>query len=108
MHTGCLRGTALSFWLCVAVAVGADAGSEDRLRDAWVELGFLNFSEAAGAFTAIRDSCPPGSEDWRRATLGLALCQHHTSPFARRRIRDAVRLYEEILENAPEESRVKP
>lgn len=60
--------------------------------------GSYNFDLAAEQFAAVRAVSEPGSDNWTKATFGLAVARQQEVPIDLDRVAQAARLYEEVVE----------
>lgn len=59
--------------------------------------GSYNFDRAAEQFAAARDMAEPGSENWLKATFGLAVARQQEVPIELSRIAEATALFTEVV-----------
>lgn len=90
----CRAIAVLSFTMICGSVV---AGNEVTLSNAWSDVDYLDFRQAALKFEKLYASATPKSEDWREATLGLALCLHQRQPDTKTDKERAEKLYKELI-----------
>ncbi len=67
------------------------------LAEAWQDVGYLDYRRAMPQFEKLRKGAEEGGEEWRQATLGLALCLHQRQPDTKAEKERAAELYDELI-----------
>lgn len=91
---------ALFSFLPVVSGAADSAATETLLQTGTTELSSRNFEAAHKLFTTVIKEAARGSEQWAHAVFGSAVCAHHRSPTTEKRIEEAERLYNLLLESA--------
>jgi len=82
--------------ICVA-ALCAARPVHAGLLEAWQDVGYLDYRRATPQFEKLRKGAAEGSDEWRQAMLGLALCLHQRQPDVKADKERAAGLYDELI-----------
>lgn len=81
----------------IIICSSAFADNDISLSNAWRDVGYLDFRQAALKFEDLYKSVEPGSAEWRKVTLGLALCLHQRQPDTKDDKERAEKLYDALI-----------
>ncbi len=88
--------------LCAPAAHAADKpDAKTLLFKAQEELSCFGFDNAAALFNSVIAQSTPGSDDWLKGTLGLAICLQQHSPPSPAMIERAAALLRSVIKAAP-------